>query len=989
MNHMSGLESPDVFGRELSKPLRARLDAIIATSQSFWEQPAYIHFTSHGPAQSERVHRQKLAQLAQELPEGQRLTPDEIFIVSAAAYLYEIGMKSPNLRPHLDFDYQPGDSLTMSQLQAIRNKKHLLSEQLIQDSLQGKPIPLGLTPPGDGYDRIIAQVCRWCSDEPLDKVPLTVPVNGLPVRVRLLVALLRLADQLYIDSSRVNLDLLQRANLPMKQQAKWWMYHYTQVLPIANGQIPFYYFLPVTQKEYIGHIRGLIEPDFEFDNNPNIQYLWQEHKLRLIPHRSPTIQYDQPAGFQREMSREITVFLRQEVKPIATREPSLQRQDEPEDRSLLVVDYENLLLQLGQEGYFLTKEDTSRLVVDLLREARDRYDGPVDALAVGQWSRPDLADVAQMLEERVYDLVEVNNDDHFVNRLSHELGQRLQTLEASGRPKRLILVAPHQKIATTVRDFTDKKHPVVAWISNLPEADIFRAVVQDFKPLSQLLDLTGQTTGTDFEFCETACILRLDAKLFGNDNGILLAEIEPLLVSVEQISAHTDWWQLWLFSQQILIPTNAADMFVLNTEHSSVVNTHHKRDVIIKTLQTLSQAGQNVKQEVLLNSVKNVSEFRDADAVLDFLDLLKREGIVFRDARSDQTEGQPSWQLNSSHWAVVSLNPDRYLPLLILAIDHFLVYRKLPAIHEHSIVRQVAPYVGESVAEVVYKLALEDGLLSRQVSNQKRRHGDGNLVYVSLIESNLKVGNTLRNRDIIVSLLSKKNAADGLAKDALWHQLSNIKSFKLKRSEYDRWLSLLQRDSVVKIIHDPVNNKPDCIQLDFDLPLTRLLCGRMNVYSLIRNLRIMRATSPAHKRPSGELVDRLARFVTYGNKQEAGWILDYAKSIKLVDIEKKDTQNGKIDHVFLKYHSFVRQLDQREESVCQALAELVKSKQRGADGWVPRYIIVSEMEEDPQFGFSRGEHDYWLDQAIHRLRCINEKKERDNSGRLQIYVQAK
>jgi hypothetical protein len=490
--------------------LQARLNLIIETMPGYWEQKRYQHFTYHGPSHSERIHRQKLVQLAQELPEGQRLTTDEVFIVSAAAYLYEIGMQSPYLSPILNFEYQPGDTLSFAQLQQIREKKHLLSERLILDSVSNddisRRVQLGFIRPADAYIPIIAEVVRWCSHEPLDKVPPTLSVSGLPVRIRLLVALLRLADQLYIDSSRVNLDLLQRAKLPMKQQAKWWMYHYTQVLPIANGQIPFYYFLPVTQKEYIVHIRGLIEPDFEFGNNPNIQYLWQEHQLRLIPHKTPTIQYDQPAGFQREMSREITVFLRQKVTPIETREPSSQRQDEPEDRSLLVVDYENLLLQLGQEGYFLTREDMSHLVVDLLREARDRYDGPVDALAVGQWSRPDLADDAQMLKERVYDLVEINTDDHFANRLGHELEQRLQT---SKRPKRLILVAPHQKTAIQVRDLTDQRLPVVAWISNLPEADIFRAIVHDSKSLSQVLDLSD--TISPAEVSHDFTNLRLDA----------------------------------------------------------------------------------------------------------------------------------------------------------------------------------------------------------------------------------------------------------------------------------------------------------------------------------------------------------------------------------------------------------------------------------------------------------------------------------------------
>src|SRR5512135_2626098 len=84
--------------------LQARLDSIIQTIPQFWEQKRYNHFTNHGPVHSERVQR-LLAQLVQELPEENHLTSDEIFIVLAAAWLYETGMQSPILKPALDFEY--------------------------------------------------------------------------------------------------------------------------------------------------------------------------------------------------------------------------------------------------------------------------------------------------------------------------------------------------------------------------------------------------------------------------------------------------------------------------------------------------------------------------------------------------------------------------------------------------------------------------------------------------------------------------------------------------------------------------------------------------------------------------------------------------------------------------------------------------------------------------------------------------------------------
>ena len=118
--------------------LRDRLNLIIQEIPHFWERSPYTHFTNHGPSHSERIHLQKLAQLAQELPDEQRLTDDEIFIVSAAAWLYEIGMQSTNLTPTLDFKYQPGMVLTFAQLQEIRDHKHQLAQRLIIDQARGE-----------------------------------------------------------------------------------------------------------------------------------------------------------------------------------------------------------------------------------------------------------------------------------------------------------------------------------------------------------------------------------------------------------------------------------------------------------------------------------------------------------------------------------------------------------------------------------------------------------------------------------------------------------------------------------------------------------------------------------------------------------------------------------------------------------------------------------------------------------------------------------
>ncbi len=971
--------------------LKTRLDMIIQEIPHFWEQVPYTHFTNHGPSHSERVHRDKLAQLAQELPEDQRLTDDEIFIVSAAAWLYEIGMQSLKLRPVLDFDYRPGQSLSFSQLQQIREKKHLLTYNLIFDHIRGdyRGPSLGLLSTADEYTELIAEVCRWCSDEPLERVEEEVPIGGVPVRVRLLVALLRLADQLYIDSSRVNLDRLQAADPPPRIMARWWIYHYAQTLPIEKGKIRFHYFLPITQQQYLGHIRALIEPNFEYENNPTIRYLDEYHGITLLLNRDPSIRYDKQASFRREMNFHLITYLREKVEPVQT-EKSIPVPVEPDERCLLVLDYENLILQLGQEGHFFSHDKIGELLVTLLTEARMRHEvSTVDGLAVGHWHRPDLAETAEMLKQRVYDPLPIDDYETSSEKLTRELTQRLQSIDA---PKQIVLVAPPPDLAPTVKQLTERRKSVNAWISNTPEAGIFSAVAQQFKLLSQLIGLppANPISRDELELSQAACILIVDDNLASTGaEGISIEEVSGLLEHLELINGRGDWWRLWLINQQILIPSKVDGQYLLNlnSEHPSVVDVQQKRRFVIEAMQSLDQDDRGVPEDTLVKELNTVSHLRKDTT--SFLELLKETDTLHR-SYSPQDQS-PLWLLNRSNWAVVALNADHYLSLLVLAIDHFLVREGFPFIHKHNLVgKQLAPYVGESLAEVVYQLAVKKEWVERETSAQRHRFRDEPLVNVKLVDSHPQVRKVLLNRDIMLDILSRRANENGLEREALWRELEKIPRFTLKQDKVNQWLEHLGREAIVTIQVDGQHIGRDRIKLNVESTLTRHLRGRLNVHGLVKTLRVMGAAQPQGKQPSGRVVGNLTRHVTRGDKKLAGWTLDYGKHIKLVGVEKQQSENNTTDFVYLKYHSFVRQLDQREQLICQAIAELVpKLSRRSSGGWVPRYVIIREMEKDSEtFGYTREENNYWLDQAIYRLKLLGNKTERKKQGRPEEFIRA-
>lgn len=960
----------DGFTKELPKELQTRLDLIMQTIPSFWEQKRYDHFTNHSQSHSESIHRQKLAQLAQELPQNQRLTTEEVFIVSAAAWLYETGMQSPNLRPILNFESRPGDVLTPQQLQEIREKKHLLTEQLIYDSVSdnynGVPLNLGLTRPKDDYTTLIAEVCRWCSNEPLDKVPDKLPIKGLPIRVRLLVALLRLADQLYIDSSRVNLDLLlERSKLSMRQFARWWAYHYAQTQPIVNGQIRFHYFVPDAQKEYLGHLRALIEPEFDIDNNHTVRYLWDKHQLRLMPQKIPTARFDRQTGFRRQMSRDLLWFLRQEVSPMDTPQ-ELLIEDVPTERSMLILDFENFILQLGQEGQSLSIDEIGQAAISLMKEASDQSLGPVDSIAIGHWDRPDLQIVAEELKENVYRLLTVRQNETPSDKLATELNK---AFSSTNPPKQIFLVAPAKGLAAfTKNELSDKGIAVSAWITNLPEARIYQAVVNKCKSLSEILSLQDKTNLDNSQLVryQATSILRLESELSENKDGLSLEQIRRILEQIDGIPEINNWWILWLFNNGV-IRANSNDPLAkvkLNTENQDVTRILRMRKIVLATISKLPQEGDGARQDKLLKQLLLDENFHGTDETIQFLEILKEDGVLARLPASYLTDNQPIWQVDPSSLGAVVSNIERYLPKFILALDHFMVKGGYRIVHEIALSRQLATYFPSSVANTIYQIAQENDWVKRQDTGEKFRESNNPIMGVKLSEENHKVAEILRNRDILLNILYKQGER-GIPRDLLWQQLAKIKSFTINNDEIDLWLGYLEKDAIASIDKSSMGREKDLIKLDTKNTLVQKLLGRNYVCSIVSIFRISGATRIETKKTEREITEKLALFVTHHNAQLAEWTLGYAKSIKLV---KEDDRL-----VYLNTHSLVKNLDRRETANCQALLNFVKKI--GSGGWVNQSLIFQEMEKSTQFGYSRGEHEYWLNTTIHRQKLLEEKRE--------------
>lgn len=957
------------FADSLPITLQARLNSIIQTLPSYWQAKRYNHFTNQGITHSERVYKYKLAYLAQELPGVKRLSNEEIFIISAAAWLYEIGMQTQYLEPTLHINQ---DNPSPSDLLAIRQKKHLLSERLILGNYNGPALPLGLMNNHDDYEKVIATVCRFMSDEPFEAVPETMAVMGMPVRVRLMVALLRLADQLYIDSSRISIEDLLKAKLPLRDMAKWWVFNYVQTLPINNNKIPFSYFLPLSQKEYLPFIRGFIERTFERQNNPQIKYLW-ETGLILVPQDEPMVQLDQyeSSHFQNPMPADILYYLRSEIQPI---HPAGIVPSSESKKSVLVIDVEGFILQMGEQGFFFIEDEIYRLLVSILNEAKKKFGGRVEGYALGHWDRPDLLHYSEELKKRTYQPIDLSGLDK--NTVVSNLLKGLQkNIEGSTN---LIFVTPNVDYAIVLKEFHSPNVTLNIWGSGLQEAEIFQIVSDTFEEISSILVLKNADVSDkdEREQIKLGIILRIDSEIANNSKGLRIEELRSCIEQVIQNINQVNWWSLYLLSDRLVI-LNEQGLYFLNKEHTDIVALIQLRKSVFDSFQELSPSWQSVPQITLLTKLRIF--FKTDQHSINFLNLLKDEEYFRKEVKRSESEDVTYWRINQESEILPYLYPDRFLKQLILAFDQILIRDLYPYLRNVSLANKLSTYVsGLNIFKMVVTIAEDEKILLFQASLD--HPDDPKLSNVSLNHSDPRVCETLRNRDIIINCLRRKSSGLQAREDELYQKLNNIRAFTVKKNDLELFINVLCRDDIITLVDTDLGKRE--ISLNITSPIVHRMIGRLYLPGLVRTMRVMRATNIGNQKPRAEMISSISRYVTSNDDNLANWAFEYAENIKLVTGDNNTDQNR-----YLNNHSFVRNLDRREAEVTKAVLELVRNTKCDSQGWIPRHVVIHSMGNDFKFGYTMGENDYWLDQAIFRMRYLEEKKVRQE-GILQSYVRA-
>lgn len=188
-------------------------------------------FTNHDVEHSKRVIS-KLESLVSILDEP--LGPYSSFILLSSAYLHDVGMQYP----------------FSDNIDEIREKHHIFSAEMIIGSIQQKKKYPDLGVP-EAYAPYIALVSKGHRKVNLEDEEYSKSIIFYEERVNLslLSALLRFADELDIDSRRVNMERLKiETKMPESSRIHWWKHNYVQGLVIENRLVEIQFRFPKNSK---------------------------------------------------------------------------------------------------------------------------------------------------------------------------------------------------------------------------------------------------------------------------------------------------------------------------------------------------------------------------------------------------------------------------------------------------------------------------------------------------------------------------------------------------------------------------------------------------------------------------------------------------------------------------------------------------------------------------------------------------------------------
>jgi len=290
------------------------------------ERPLHRHYTDHSVKHSVRVI-EKLGELAEGIMGSDSLlSPIEVYVLLAAAYLHDIGMQD--------------ERSAGSDLDEIRKRHHELTERIILQSMEqsGEAAPLNIEDI-PGIANVIALVAKAHREVDLsqDRDYRGFPHGGTSIRPRLLAALLRVADELDIDHRRAPMAILDNMEASPASQLHWYKCYYVTGTAITDGYVEVWYQFPRGEKYtlYNQLIPKLVHPKLSAALS-EVRAILKKHGVQVVLDE-PMVRdvaglRTMPAEVELIALQECNEFYDKEIRLLAeerSRIPSLPSLDDP------------------------------------------------------------------------------------------------------------------------------------------------------------------------------------------------------------------------------------------------------------------------------------------------------------------------------------------------------------------------------------------------------------------------------------------------------------------------------------------------------------------------------------------------------------------------------------------------------------------------------------------------------------------------------------
>jgi hypothetical protein len=240
-------EEQQIFDKVQESDLRACLLSLREAVEATWPPDAPLlvsDFTDHGPKHYARIA--KYANQILQVNSSSQLSSEEAFLLLAAINLHDVGMqcdvttaagqailkkaKALGAKPKVVFRSKSASNYSDVEKKAIRANHHYLSSAWIQQARNmsgsgiteaAKCIPYYLV-------SALSNICLYHTK--LSIVQFRSQKSGSAnSRVRLVAAILRLADELDISGDRVRIEAAEQFGLPPDNGLYWWLHHLTRV----------------------------------------------------------------------------------------------------------------------------------------------------------------------------------------------------------------------------------------------------------------------------------------------------------------------------------------------------------------------------------------------------------------------------------------------------------------------------------------------------------------------------------------------------------------------------------------------------------------------------------------------------------------------------------------------------------------------------------------------------------------------------------------